>query len=58
MVITPASKLQLQYLPGKRDTTVRETVTTDIKILSANGSRTVPNTDFWFAKFLAMNPSS
>ena len=57
MVITLEPKLQ-QYLPGKRDTTVRETVTTDIKILSANGSRTVPNTDFWFAKFLAMNPSS
>ncbi len=46
------------YLPGKRDTTVRETVNTDIRILSASGSKTVPNTDFWFLKFLAMNPSS
>ena len=45
-------------LPGKRDTKVRETVSTDMRILSASGSKMVPKTDFWFLKFLAMKPSS
>ena len=46
------------YIPGKRDTTAKDTVNVDIIILSANGSRIVPSTDFWFLKFLAINPSS
>ncbi|RMX60841.1 hypothetical protein pdam_00007761 [Pocillopora damicornis] len=36
----------LNNLPGRRDTTVRDMVSTDIRILSANGSKTVPSTDF------------